>query len=341
MVIDGGTLIRHASPVPGGLRGPCVRPKEIHLHTLVFSGEMLHRFFRSVARSIVLARRIKLRPMRADPKDDLGVRAIIKMTPDRFLPEEVDLPTEEQIDAEVESESNQFGEQFWQELDKRGVQGVLTYLEDLQAQRENALAKYQDTFRELSRHNEGAEATTQTIVRGLTIVKFSATIIVAGLSLPVVTAAAAGAGIAAGSSLAAFGVGTGYSVSLKLIKDWNKAPQADLLAVAEAKAAEKTGQKGVKEASKFLKGVYENESGEKAILRKREWLTKRIESNEGKYVEKAAQNIRRLGRAQDALKAANNAKLLSKAFAAVPYLFFAWSVKDAVGTLREDWQDTR
>jgi hypothetical protein len=80
------TVIRHASPIPGGLRGPCESPQEVAVQTLVFSGEKLHRFFRSVAHSIVQARHIKLKPLRADPeKDSFGVRVIMKIMPDSSL----------------------------------------------------------------------------------------------------------------------------------------------------------------------------------------------------------------------------------------------------------------
>jgi hypothetical protein len=87
------------------------------------------------------------------------------------LPEEVDLPSPDEIESEVKPEATRLGEQFWEELDKRGVQGVLVFLEDLQAQRENALAKVQDMYREAIRHNTGAIETATTIVRTLTIAK--------------------------------------------------------------------------------------------------------------------------------------------------------------------------
>jgi hypothetical protein len=334
MVVDRGTMIRHASPVPGGLRGPCERPQEISVQTLVFSGERLHRFFRSVAHSIVLARHIKLKPMRADPeKDPLGVRVIMKIMPDSSLPEEVDLPSPDEIEAEMKPEANRFGELFWEELDERGVQGVLAFLEDLEAQRENALAKVQNTYREASKHNTGAIETATTIVRTLTVVKFTATIVVAGLTLPVATAYLTGAGVAASSSLATFGVGTGYSVSLKLIKAWDKASNAELVAVATEKAATKTEQKVAKDIGKTLKGAYEGEVQDLASAeRKVEWLEKRV-ADAGR-----ARDVRRLAQAKDAVRAAKTAGVLAKGLSAVPYLFFAWSVKDAIQTAREDWQ---
>jgi len=309
-----------------GFPAPVSPPKK--LSALIFDGTRLDSFFRTTAHSIVLARRIRLTPMRSSPSDSLGVRAIIRAMPDRWLPAEVELPEPTTIDFESRLESEALGHLFWRELDIRGAAGAKTFLEDLQAQRENAIDKVASIFREASRHNQGANEAAETIRTTLAVTKCAATIVVAGLSLPFVAAAT---GLAAGSALAGFAVGTGYSVGLKLVKSWDHADGADLVLVATKKAGGKTAQKGAKELAKHLGKAWESEAQDVAQAeRKIEWLSKRIDET-GR-----TRDVRRLAQAKDALQTAKNASRLSTAAKAVPYLFFVWSSYEAVRTLRED-----
>jgi hypothetical protein len=91
-----------------------------------------------------------------------------------------------------------------------------------------------------------------------------------------------------------------------LIKAWDKASNAELVAVATEKAATKTEQKVAKDVSKALKGAYEGEAQDLASAeRKVEWLEKRVE-DAGR-----TRDVRRLAQAKDAVKAAKTAGVLA------------------------------
>ncbi len=331
--IDSGTLVRHKSPVPGPIRNVCSMNRSISRRALVFDTEYLNRLFRSTGCAICLAGDTKARAMQSTDRDSFGVAAITMLMPDRFLPQEVDSPESKVIDAAMNAAEEEYGGIFLDELDQRGVQGAVTFLEDLVAQRENALAKVNQLYRSVSAHNQNSEATGKTIANALTVVKCASTIIVAGLTLPVVVVGAAAVGIAAGSGLAAFGVGLTYSVSLTVIKNWDHAASADLVLIAGKKGIDKTEVKGTKEVAKMLRAGYEGDAQDASSAARRvDWLTKRV-SSLGR-----GRDIRRLANAKDALKTASTAGKLAVALKAVPYLFFAWSTYQALEGAHEEWQ---
>jgi hypothetical protein len=340
--VKDGTNMLHVCPKPASLGANPDAPRIVTKNVLVFDGDRLDHFFHSAAYSIAIARNIKLSPMTANDKDSWGVRFFSAVLPNWLHTVEVDLPESRQLEDEAHKGTNEFGDIFWQELDQRGAQGALTFLEDVQAQRENAIDFTQKKYREAAIYNQGAEARQQTFYHGLVTVKFTATIIVAGLSLPFIPGAAAAAGWAtagAASGWTAFGVGTSYSVSLALIKEWSKGDSADMMMAASTKAATKSGQKTVKSGAKFMQKIYENESvltnQQEEFLAGKHWLQKRIAS--GDTAEKLAQYGRRLDKVGLGVKAAQNAYRLSQALKTVPYLFFLWSAKDAFKSAQDEW----
>ena len=188
-------------------------------------------------------------------------------------------------------------------------------------------------YRQVAVHNSDAIETAETIKKGLVVVKCASTIVVSALALPWVMAELGAYGIAAGSSsIARFGVGAAYSVGITLIKHWSHTDAADLVAVSTGKAAQKTGQKIVKDVAKTAGINLES----KAALdlgkaeRKIEWLTKRL-ANGGRE-----RDVRRLVRAQGAAEAAKSAGRWAVGMKAVPYLFFAWTAVDAVTTAQHE-----
>lgn len=340
-VKDGPSAL-HAMAMSAAQGHVCVARRCMPLQTLVFDGEMLDRLFRSTAYSIALARNIKVRPMRSEPKDSAAVKFFVAVLPDRYLTREIDLPEDSVLQKEATNGANEFGEIFWRELDERGVAGAKAFIVDLEAQRENALDKVAKTYREASDYNQGAQQSQENLRHGLIAVKCISTIIVAGITLPFIPVAAASMGWAAAGTiggLTGFGIGTGYSVSLELIKNWDKAEGADLVMVAGDKAGIKSGQKLAKEDSKFMRKVYESESQglKKAeeTLAGKHWLVKRIEAAED--AAEKAKVIRRLDRARIGAQAVKNAGRLASALKTVPYLFFAWSAKGALVDAYDQW----
>lgn len=118
--MDQGTLVRDDTAPAGRVGAVQSCPTQsIVVRGLVFDAEALKRLFRSTAHAIFLA----------------------KVTPDRWLPQEVDTPDEKRVDAALKAGEQEYGDLFMHELYERGANGAVQFLEDLQAQRENALAK--------------------------------------------------------------------------------------------------------------------------------------------------------------------------------------------------------
>ena len=318
----------HQVHTPGSVGLPRENAKVKHLQALVLDGARLHRFFVSVARSIALARAIKIVPMKAEAKDTLGVKAIIAVMPERFLSHDVELPDEKTLNAEAEEGAEEFGELFWEQLDTKGVEGAIAFLEDVEAQGENAKAKIQQVFREVSLRNQGAASSQETILHGLVLIKCASTIVVAGIALPIVTGGAS-------LGLAGFGVGASYSIALGTIKEWDDASKADLVLVAGKDVGTDVAKDKVKDAAEAMSDIYGKEGANAGTAaRKMAWLTKRLNSA---APEEKARLLRRIARAQDAEEVAQNAQRLSKGLKAVPYLFFVWSTYDALKTAHDEW----
>jgi hypothetical protein len=340
--IKDGTSALHASPKPGSRGHISGSRKVVHLRTLVFDGEQLDRLFRSAAYLNAVARYITVQPMEAGPGDSLGVRFFSAVVPDRYHTREIVLPDEKQLQEKTHEGANQFGELFWKELEERGSAGAKAFLEDVEAQRENAQRKIAKTYRDATDYNQHAEKAQENIYHGLVLVKCASTIIVAGITLPVIPVAAASLGWASAASaggLAAFGVGTGYGISLAVIKNWDKADEAQLVLIAKDKAVSKTEQKAGKEVAKFAQKIAESESGNPKDIAKtlggKHWLVKRIE--DAGDAAKKAKLLRRLDRKMAAAQAARNAGRLATVLKAVPYLFFAWSAASAVSDAHQEW----
>ncbi len=337
-----GTSPLLACPPPGPLREHSSYPPHFTKSVLVFDSGKLHRLFHSAAMSIALARDIAVTPMSTNANDPWGVRFFAAIMPNRWQSQEVDVPGFKQLEKEANDGANEFGDLFWNELDQRGARGAITFLVDVQAQRENAIAKVKQVYASVASHNQGAVEAQQNIYHFLVGVKCTATIIVAGLSLPVVPGLAAAAGWAsAGTATGAVAFGTGftYSVSLELVKEWSKADAADVVLATTKKTVTEGGKEGGKEAAKHMEEYFEEAShlgkeGEKFLAGKH-WLQKRILA--GGTAKQMARYARKLRDVKAGVKAAQNAGRISQALKTVPYLLFAWASIDALQEAHEEW----
>lgn len=334
--IDKGTRIRHASP----LRGPAGtgRPtNHLDLHILGFDADKLHRFYLSVARAIILSDRIRKVPMKpvteGPHKDDLMMRGIIAtMGVFNALPEEIELPDEREIKEHADELANMYGEQFMLRIQSScGVKAACDYLVELAELREGATKTIESIYRSVAQHNARAEEDAQDVVVALSAIKFSATIIVAGLTLPVVGGWVAAAGVTGEAGLATFGVGTAYSVGLKWIKEWEHASRADLVVIAVNDAATETKKEAIGRTAEAMEKSYAAEAQNSgSALRKVEWLSKRLKNGGSE------RDARKLIAAKAAAAEASEAGWIARGLKAVPYVFFAISAWEAAETLKED-----
>jgi hypothetical protein len=339
--VKDGTSALLAAPKAGS-QGLALPERRVHmcLKTLVFDGEMLHRLFWSTAYEIAVASNILLKPMESKDSDPAGVKFFTAVLPNRYLSKEIDLPPDRVLQKLADDGANEFGDLFWQELDERGPEGVKIFLADVEAQRENAIAKTRQIYREASDYNQGADQHRENFRHGLIAIKCASTIVVAGLTLPFVAPAAAGAAWAtAGTigSLTGFGIGTTYSITLELVKHWDDSDTADLVLVGTEKGGSKTGQKVTKEIFKAEGKKLEPKAEAllKDALQRVKWLTKPLKGSP--TVEKIAKRADKLADARYGVQVAKNLGRLATAFKTVPYLFFAWSAGNALYDAHKEW----
>jgi hypothetical protein len=293
---------------------------------LVIDEDHLLAFLHSVAHAKVAERHVKL--VWKD-YDESTVLNIIYSIPGLGKPGtvEVDPGDIKQILAETETESRKLQDEFCLAM-SRGASRLVHWLKGQEEIRQSCGETVQDAYREAAELNQAMQAEARRAVARLTLIKAAATVTLKSAAL-----------FAGG--LPAFLIGTGYDISLDLIKNWDEAPEAKLVGV-EHKVEDKLSKKAAKDAAKNMANIYKNEGSEPE--RKAEWLRKRLakmeeelerQANE-KRLAKFAKDSRRLARAE---QAASRARWASRAFSSVKFAFFAWDMvkvgKDVQDTFHE------
>lgn len=325
--IDQGTMARQCTPRPAPVCRPLKHsPAPLVVEALVFDEDQILGFLESVAHSKVAERNIKL--VWKDYKEST-VLNIIYSIPGLGKPGTVEVDPGEigKILAETQKESAKLQDEFCLAM-SRGAKRVVHWLETQDEIRRLCGQTVQDVYREAAEINQAMQAEARRAVARLTIIKASATITMK-------TAALFGGG------LPAFLIGTGYDVSLDLIKNWNDAPEAKLVGV-EHKVEDKLWKKGVKDAAKNMANIYKQE--ESAPSHKAEWLRKRLTKMEedlesqanDKRLAKFAKDSRKLARAEEA---ASRAKWGARIFSSVKFGFFAWDMAKVAGDTRDTFRE--
>lgn len=282
---------------------------------------------------------MKLKPMEAGPNDPIGVKFFTAITPNRYLTKEIDLPKQSALEKEADVGANEFGNLFWIELDERGPSGAVTFIEDVQAQRENALEKVKQIYRDASDFNQNVDKNQERFRHGLVVVKCTSTIIVAGLTLPFIPGAAAGMAWAAAGEIGIFsglGVGASYGIGLELVKNWDRAEESDVVLVAKTGGEEsfkKALDVGSEKGAKALEPKAEEMAREAALHIK--WLSKPLKGNP--TIAKILKRADKLTAARKAAEMSKNLGRLTNALKVVPYLVFAWSAGSALYDAHEEW----
>ncbi len=329
--IDPGTLVRHCSPTPGPqcVIHPTRKRPALRVGTLVFDEQQILDFLYTVAHARMMARFTHTNWK--EYNESTVINVIYTVFP-FGKPGWVEVETGEihRVLDETKKEWQRLQEEFLLAC-SQGAQHVEKWLSYKEQARESALDTVRMVQQDAAEINEGVQNEARRAVARLTIIKAASTITVKALSLAV-------------GGWPSFLIGTGYDVSLDLIKDWDKAPDAKLIGVAN-KTGEKLAKKAVKDAAKNMSYIYKNEGA--APAQKAEWLSKRVErmaedldrmgsAERAKYLK----DTRRLARAE---AEAARAKWAGRAFGSVKYVFFAWDVykagKDANETFHQAGYD--
>lgn len=325
--LDSGTLIRQRSLPPGPQCVVHARRKRAALRvgTLLFDEDRVLDFLYTVAHARMMQRFTHMNWKSYDESTVINViYTVFPFGKPGWV--EVDTGDIKEVLDETKKDWRRLQEEFLAAC-AQGGRKAARYLCGREQSRQDALGVVQAVYREASEINEAIQNESRRAVARLTLIKAASTITVKALGLAV-------------GGWPSFLIGTGYDVSLDVIKNWDEAPDAKLIGVV-SKSGEKLGKKVVKDAAKNISYMYQAEGRDPA--HKAEWLSKRLDAMEDELDKMGAakrakylKDSRRLARAESE---AARAKWASRAFGSVKYVFFAWDVykagKDANDTFHK------
>lgn len=297
--------------------------------TLLFDCARVRAYLRSVARARAAAHHIRLR---WEPYRDSSVlNALYKVMWWKGEPgtAEVESGDAIRIATETDRETKRLLEVFLVKC-TAGPRVAVAYLEAEESSRADCVGLVEQTYRDAADINRQVIEETAIGVRRLAAIRCASTITFKT------------AGLFAGG-LPAFFVDVGYDVTLDVIKEWSKGPQARVIGVGLQTGAIESGKEGVQQIAE----IEEKDLTERAAAhaRKAGWLEKRIDEMEkalkktifgdrgAKAQAKLAQTRRRY---QAATKTVTSASRWAKALGAVQVVFFAYELYGAVRDYRED-----
>ena len=150
---------------------------------------------------------------------------------------EIDFGTREEISRNENAQFEKLADTFSRKSSE-GPETVLEYLAGLERIRASALGNIESTVRDVQNINAEVVEKTRKTVANLTRVKAASTMFLAG-TVVVLTGGAAGGAAWATSAGAAGWVYTGYGVTASVVKTWDEARSAQVVAIAKEGA--KTG----------------------------------------------------------------------------------------------------
>ena len=297
--------------------------------TLIFDGEQLLRFFRSVAFAKVTARNIKLEWV--PYKDSKVLNIIYGLMPWKGEPGtvEVKIENEQMSGVEMQKEADHFMDLFLEKLAEKPASAT-AYLSGLENIRQMCLQDIQNVYTEAQAISRELIAETQRGIQRLSQIKLASTVALktAGLVAPAPS----------------FLISLGYDVTLEYIKELGKTDDATMAGIVGIK----------KELVEIGKHKIENTAEHQAdkLLRKgdgykkeMEALEKKIEDVERQLERKIKQSKRskfqtrletRKGELAAQQKGLKGANLKAKGLSAVKYLFFAYDMFEAYHEYQEE-----
>lgn len=327
--LERGTLARSRFAAPGPLcrvRTRHARSAVIAVPSLIFNADQTVAFLDSVAHASAAQHFIKL--VWTDYTDST-VLNIIYSIPGLGRPGivEVDPGDVNKVLARAQSESARLQEEFCVAM-SRGASRVARFMTAQQEIRRYNLEAVQSVYHDAAQLNEAMRGEARRAIARLALIQASATITVKTAAL-----------FAGG--LPAFLIGTGYDVSLDVIKHWDSAPDAMLAGAASTAWTEKRNDL-VKDAAANMANIYRDEAS--APGHKVAWLRKRLSAMQeelehqasAERLRKFAKDGRRLARAEAAV---SRARWGMRAMSAVKFGFFAWEMVKVARETDETFHD--
>ena len=248
----------------------------------------------------------------------------------------------------------------WTKTWASGPQAMCNYMNGLERVRAGSLESLEMVFHDARAINSAVEQQLNSSIRTFAAIKLGATVAVAliagGAAIAIGAGATAvsagGATLAFGASGTAFGAtSTAFSITCSLIKEWNAAPTAKVVAVSKDTGKYLAGEAIDKTADYMVKKAGVSQALHEQMLAKADRLidhySQMIARTGRQKVKKRAmsklgENLAKHEVAQQGIKQSSQ---LGKAAGALktgaPIVFAAWDIWDAVGDFRETWADTR
>lgn len=263
---------------------------------------------------------------------------------------EVNVKSVSELDAEIEQLTDQFVQSFLKKLHEDGFQEASRYASRMHALKLDAKEAIDQAFREAQEINNEVIGKTTGTIENLARIKLGAAVGVAVISGTAGVLAVAGAtsvlGVSAGAGPLVFAaVGLTNSVTHSVIKTWEDGDTAKAVAIdfgkaglsdGAGKAAEIAGEKAT---ANFATKVMARNNAEVAVRRYADILGRRstTPANIAKRTQRLAHAQGALGQAQvSATRAAATNTVARGVGYALPVVFAAWDILDAVETYNED-----
>ncbi len=327
-----GTTNRQCTPnrQPVFSEDACVSRAQssVSLKTLLFDGEQLLRFFRSVAFAKVTAGKTRIQWV--PYKDSKVLNIIYGLMPWKGAPGtvEVIIENEQLLGLEIQEEADKLMDEFLLNLAEQPAKAV-AFLSNKEKLRTMNLETIQNAYQMAQEISRDLIAETQRGIKNLAEIKMASTIALKTM------------GLATGAS---FLVSLGYDVTLEYIKELGKSGEIGLAGIAAVKkGGEETGKHAVeKSAHHAADKLLRKEAGYEKEIAKLEDKIEAIERQLETNIKQKRRNkmLQRLDSRQGALatqqKELQSSKFKVKALSSVKFLFFAYDVYEAVHEYHEE-----
>ena len=327
-----GTTNRQCTPnrQPVFSEDACVSRAQtsVSLKTLMFDGEQLLRFFRSVAFAKITAGKTRIQWV--PYKDSKVLNIIYGLMPWKGAPGtvEVIIENEQLLGLEIQEEADKLMDEFLLNLAEQPAKAV-AFLSNKEKLRTMNLETIQNAYQMAQEISRDLITETQHGIKNLAEIKMASTVALKTM------------GLATGAS---FLVSLGYDVSLEYIKELSKSGEVGLAGIAAAtkadielgkhaveKSAHHAADKLLGKAAGYEKEIAKLDGKIEAIERQLETNIKQKRRN--KMLQRLDSRQGALATQQKELKAS---KFKVKALSSVKFLFFAYDVYEAVHEYQEE-----
>jgi hypothetical protein len=316
--------------------------KTTQVPTIVYDGPAVSRFCRSVALSVALQQLTRLHYTEISSSN--LVTALYMAWYGEGPSADIHQASKQKIHKTTEELHDKFLHGWVKKVAEEGPAAGNQYIAQLYQLRASSRQAYETLCRDAAKINRQLAQNAERLKNAAAVVKLGATVGVA--AMPLIAAAPAVAMTSSGLAVVS-GIGLAYNCTAALVKTWEHAPTSKVAAVSWESGKAAVSEGGGRAAEGFAKRSGEvAESLCSAVERSRattQHISRQLgqkglgQASRARMVQDLNNTMQATGRMQDAAWAAKtNAGRAGLVKKAVPVVFFAWDVWNAVSEFRDD-----